>query len=167
MKKYVFLSALAAFSLTTLVSCERTTEYVQEQDNDTYSQMKDVIGTFNSTNGYTLTQGISIYNTDVVLVYRNINSNTSGGKVWQLLPKTSFLSGGRELDYNFLFNTNTVEIFTEANFDQSTMTSSEKDTYLNNQMFRIVLVPASGKNANIDYNDYNAVVKYFNLKEPK
>ncbi|MBS1573249.1 MAG: hypothetical protein JST62_12705 [Bacteroidetes bacterium] len=167
MKKYFFLSALAVFSLSTIVSCERTTDVVQAQDNDTYSQMKDVTGTLNATNSYTISQNISILSTDVVLVYRNINSNTNGGKVWQLLPKTSYLSGGRELDYNFLFNTQKVEIFTEANFDQSTMTSTEKDTYLNNQTFRIVLVPASNKNANVDYNDYNAVVKYFNLKEPK
>lgn len=167
MKKYFLLSALAVLSLATVVSCERTTDYVQNQDNDTYSQMKDVIGTLNNANGYTISQSISILNSDVVLVYRNINSNTSGGKVWQLLPKTSYLSGGRELDYNFLFNTNLVEIFSEANFDQATMTSAEQNTYLNNQMFRIVLVPASGKNANVDFNDYNAVVKYFNLKEPK
>jgi hypothetical protein len=167
MKKYFLLSAIAALTLTSLTSCERTTDVVQQQDKDTYSQMKDVTGTLSASNQYTISQNISILNTDVVLVYRNINSNTSGGKVWQLLPKTSYLTGSRELDYNFLFNTQKVEIFTEANFDQSTMTPSESNTYLNNQTFRIVLVPASGKNANIDYNDYNAVVKYFNLKEPK
>ena len=167
MKKYLFLSAFTALSLTTLVSCERTTDYIQQQDNDTYSVMKDVTGTLNAGNNYTINQNISILNTDVVLVYRNINSNTAGGKVWQLIPKTSYLSGGRELDYNFLFNTQNVEIFTEANFDQSTMTTTESNAYLNNQTYRIVLVPASGKNANVDFNDYQAVVKYFNLKEPK
>ena len=167
MKKYFLLSAISVMSLATMVSCERTTDNVQTIDKDTYSQMKDVVGTFNAGNGYSLSQNISILNTDVVLVYRNTNSNTSGGKVWQLLPKTSYLSGSRELDYNFLFNTSMVQVFTEANFNQASMSVAEQNTYLNNQMFRIVLVPASGKNANVDYNDYNAVVKYFNLKEPK
>ena len=50
------------------------------------------------------------------------------------------------------------------------MTSTERATYLNNQTFRIVLVPASRANrtvSQVNYEDYNAVVKYFNLKEPK
>ena len=49
------------------------------------------------------------------------------------------------------------------------MSSAEMAQYLTNQTFRIVLIPADpAKNANKpDYNDYNAVVKYYNLKEPK
>ena len=50
------------------------------------------------------------------------------------------------------------------------MTNEEKSAYLNNQTFRIVLVPASraGRAAsNVNFEDYNAVVKYYNLKEPK
>jgi hypothetical protein len=53
------------------------------------------------------------------------------------------------------------------------MTTAEKNTYLNNQTFRIVLVPASRASRTsaaapkVNYEDYNAVVKYYNLKEPK
>ena len=49
------------------------------------------------------------------------------------------------------------------------MSSAEMAQYLTNQTFRIVLIPADpAKNAKKpDYNDYNAVVKYYNLKEPK
>ena len=61
------------------------------QDNDTYPVMKDVTGTFSSTNNYALDQAIDIPSSDVVLVYRNINSNSSASAIWQLLPKTFLL----------------------------------------------------------------------------
>lgn len=169
MKKYFTLMILAVLGGLFMMSCERT-DTVLVEDNDTYPVMKDVTGTFTSGNNYTLNQSISIANSDVVLVYRNYNSNSGSSPVWQLVPKTYFLSGGRELDYNFLFDTSRVEIYTEANFDQATMSTDERNAYLNNQTFRIVLVPASraNKTANkVNYEDYNAVVKYYNLKEPK
>lgn len=166
---------LAIFGGLFMISCERVSEVpVSEpvQDNDTYSVMKDITGTFGVSDKYAINQDITIQNTDVVVVYRNVNSNSNNNTPsWQLLPKTYYLTtDNRELDYNFVFNTQSVKITTEANFDQSTMTPQEKATYLNNQTFRIVLVPASKANrtsAKVDYEDYNAVVKYYNLKEPK
>lgn len=164
---------LAVFGGLFMMSCDRTDTVVSGPDNDTYPVMRDVTGTFTSGNSFTLNQGINAASTDVVLVYRNYNSNTGSSAVWQLIPKTYFLSNGRELDYNFLFDASNVEIFTEANFDQSTMTTQEKNSYLNNQTFRIVLVPASrasrtsSTKEQVNYEDYNAVVKYYNLKEPK
>lgn len=172
MKKYFTLMILAIFGGLFMMSCERT-DTVAVEDNDTYPVMKDVTGTFTSGNEFTLTQSINAASTDVVLVYRNFNSNTNKPVVWQLLPKTYFLSNGRELDYNFLFDANSVEVYTEASFDQTTMTSEERNAYLNNQSFRIVLVPASRASRTsstapkVNYEDYNAVVKYYNLKEPK
>lgn len=168
MKRLVTLFAIAIFGSFILNSCTRT-EYVDNTtDNDTYSQMRDVTGTFTSSGNYAIDQGISIPSTDVVLVYRNINSNTTSAAIWQLLPKTYYLTSNRELDYNFIFNTTNVEIYTEANFDQATMSTAEKAMYLTNQTFRIVLVPASkAKNASVNFEDYNAVVKFYNLKEPK
>ena len=88
--------------------------------------MKDVTGTFTSSGNYTLTQSINIANSDVVLVYRNYNSNSSSSAVWQLIPKTYYLSNNGELDYNFMFDSGSVEIYTEANFDQSTMTTARE-----------------------------------------
>ncbi|MBB4808291.1 hypothetical protein HNP38_003633 [Chryseobacterium defluvii] len=167
MKKFLPFLLLTFVSLF-IFSCDDNNDDVVYEDSDTISQMRDITGTFTSNNGYTLTQGINILNTDVVLVYRNINSNTNSSPVWQLLPKTYYLSNGRELDYNFLFNSQSVEIYTEANFDQATMTNSEASEYLTNQNFRIVLVPAdANKNANLDYNDYNSVIKYYNIDESK
>ena len=47
------------------------------------------------------------------------------------------------------------------------MTAAETNMYLNNQIFRVVLIPTvAGKNANaVDHSDYNAVIKYYNLND--
>lgn len=165
MKKYLPLLLLAFVSLF-IFSCDDNNDDVVYEGSDTISQMRDVNVTLNNENGYSHIEPITILNTDVVLVYRK---DVSSSNAWQLLPKTYYLSNSRELDYNFLFNTQKVEIYTEANFDQATMSSSEKNEFLNNQIFRIVLVPAdAAKNADaVDYNDYNAVIKYFNLDDSK
>ncbi|WP_415325398.1 hypothetical protein [Chryseobacterium sp. MMS23-Vi53] len=137
-------------------------------DYDTYSQSKDATGTFTSSDNWTLSMDISIQTTDVVLVYRRV------GNVWESIPKTYYLDNvvapntGRELDYNFDFNTNEVNIRAAGNFNLNSMSSAEANQYLNSQTFRIVLVPASaGKNASVNYEDYNSVIKYYNIDESK
>lgn len=164
MKKYVmlFLFSIVAFSLS---SCRDSNDPVYV-DNDTYPKMLDVTGTLSAGNDYTLSKGITIGSGDVVLVYRNINSNTANSAVWQLIPKTEYLGGTRELDYNFVFNTSTIEVYTEATFPQNTMSTAEANMYLVNQTFRLVLVPASqGRNPDLNYNDYHSVLKYYNIPD--
>ncbi|KIA89423.1 hypothetical protein [Kaistella jeonii] len=162
MKKYFTFMLLAIFGIVALSCNNRDNDVVPP---DTYSKMLDVKSSFTSANSYTITQGITINSTDVVLVYRNYNSNSTGSPVWQLLPATEYLTTGR-IDYSFLFDTNNVEIY--ADFDPATTTPSEMASYVNNQTFRVVLVPASqGKNANLDYKDYNSVIKYYNIPDRK
>ena len=164
MKKYFTILLLAIFGFTAITCTDRNDDVIVTNDNDTYPQMRDITGSLNSANQFTITQGINIAPEDVVLVYRNINSNNGNSAVWQMIPKTEFIGAARELDYNFLFDSQNVEIFTEANFDQNLLTPAEAAQYLTNQRFRIVLVPASAtKNANVKYEDYDSVVKYFNL----
>ena len=165
MKKYFSILLLAIFAFVAF-SCDDRDDSVIVDDNDTYPVMADITGNFNAGNSYTINQGIDIASSDVVLVYRNINSGNSGTPAWQQIPKTEFLSNGRELDYNFLFDSQNVEIYTEANFDQATFTSAEATSYLNNQRFRIVLIPASqSKNANVNYSDYESVIKFYNIPD--
>lgn len=164
MKKFLLVPAFAVAVLGAAVSCDNNDDD-QVVTTDTYPQMRDIRANLASPN-FSTVQNLDIPTTDVVLVYRNVNSNISGGAVWQLLPKTFYLGNGRELDYNFLFNSQQVEIYSEANFDQTTMSAAESAKYLNNQQFRIVLVPASAsKNASVNYEDYDSVVRYFNLNE--
>ncbi|NML57862.1 hypothetical protein [Chryseobacterium cheonjiense] len=167
MKKFFPILLLAFVSLF-IFSCDNNDDVVG--DGDTYSQMRDVTGNFTSANSYAFTQGINIASTDVVLVYRNL------GAAWQLIPKMEYLPNvtgmptGREFQYNFVFDTQNVQIrIDDENFNLATgLTSAEANQYLNNQRFRIVLVPASGsKNSNVNYEDYNSVIKYYNLDDSK
>ncbi|GEN69316.1 hypothetical protein [Chryseobacterium rhizosphaerae] len=169
MKKILPFILLAGIGFLSF-SCDNKDDVVIQQN--TNFQMKDATGTFTAPN-FALIMDISIKNTDVVLVYRKV------GNYWQIIPKTYYLDNvnnlptGRELDYNFDFNTQEVRINTAANFNQGTqMTSGEINQYLTNQTFRVVLVPAnttgsSSKSvkAPVDYSDYNAVVKYYNLND--
>lgn len=162
MKKFFSIMLLAVFAFVAF-SCNDRNDDV---DNDTFPVMTDITGSFTAANNYTLDQGINIAATDVVLVYRNRNAGNGGTTAWQLIPKTEFLSEGRELDYNFLFDSKNIEIYTEANFSQATFSGAEANTYLNNQRFRIVLVPASqAKNTSVDYSDYDAVLRHYQIAD--
>jgi hypothetical protein len=171
MKKFFPLLLLAFVSLF-IFSCDDNNNDGPTQDNDTYSQMRDVTGSFTSANSYAFTQGINIQSTDVVLVYRYL------GDSWQLIPKMMYLPNAtgmptsREFQYNFVFDSQNVQISVDdENFNLSTgLTSGEASQYLTNQRFRIVLVPASpakGAAPSVDYSDYNAVIKYYNLNDSK
>lgn len=170
MKKFLPILMLAFVGLFIFSCDDNNDDNYDNVDYDTYSQMRDATGTFTAGDNYTLSMDITIQNTDVVLVYRK------EGNYWVSIPKTYYLDNvaapttGRELDYSFNFNTSEVNISTSANFNQSTqMSGLEKDQYLNNQTFRVVLVPASAaKNANaVNLQDYNAVIKYYNIDDSK
>ena len=71
-----------------------------------------------------------------------------------------------ELDYNFDFTRNDINIFLDSNFDLTTLSS----TWAQNQTFRIVIIPgyfSNKSNKVVDFNDYNAVIKAFNINENK
>lgn len=177
MKKILLFLFLGAVGFTAY-SCDNNDDTpVQTVDYDTIAQMKDITGTFSNSGNYTISQGLGIPSTYVVLVYRLV-----GGNAWQQIPKSVYLPDvsskptNRVFDYNFLFNSQNVEIrIDDENFNlASDLTSGEITSYLNNQTFRIVLVPAnttgvggSNKKASVDTSDYNAVVKYYNLDESK
>lgn len=160
----IFVFALLSFMV---VSCDSSDDVIIQESNAVDARMKDVTVNLNASNGYSYVEPINILASDVVLVYRRDASGSS--PAWQLIPKTYYLSGGRELDYNFLFDQKNIEIYTDWSFDPATMSSAEVLQYHTAQTFRMVIIPADpAKNSNKpDYNDYNAVVKYYNLKEPK
>lgn len=169
MKKFLPILLLAFVSLF-IFSCDNDDDVVQGQDSDTVAVMKDVTGSFTNANNYAFSESYSIESTDVVLVYKNV------GNAWQLIPKMVYIPDvagmptNREFQYNFVFNSQNVQIrVDDQNFNLSTgLNPTEIGQYLSNQTFRIVLVPANaGKTskANVDYNDYNAVVKYYNLND--
>lgn len=166
MKKYFTLMLMAIFSVAA-VSCTDRNDDVIAQDNDTYSVVLDInnVSFANTGDGYNIKRSFTkpLVSSDVVLIYRraNPNANTNDPIVWQSIPRTLYLTNG-ELDYDFDFTVNDIMIYANGNYDISTTPA-----YLTNQTFRVVLVPASvgGKNANVDYSDYNSVIKYFKIDD--
>lgn len=123
-------------------------------------ELKNINFDYNPTDGYNIYQKLTpkIYASDVVLIYRlsgTINSNTP---IWQLIPRTLFLPEG-ELDYDFDFSMEDFTIYAGGNYNLSLTPQ-----YLNNQTFRIVIVPGSFS-ASVNTSNYDAVMAALKIKE--
>ncbi|MBA4276096.1 hypothetical protein [Flavobacterium sp.] len=160
MKKIITL--LAVVGMFSVQSCTTTTDtnYV---DNDTIAEvfeLKNINFAYNATDGYTIYQKFTpnIYASDVVLIYRLSGTIDSNTPVWQLIPRTLFLNQG-ELDYDFDFSKEDFTIYAGGNYDLSLTPQ-----YLNNQTFRIVIVPGSFS-ASFDTSNYAAVISALNINE--
>ena len=93
----------------------------------------------------------------MVLVY-HLYEVDNGTDVWRIMPQTYYFDNGAELDYNFDFTRFDVRIFLESNFNLNGFPPA----WIQNQTFRIVVVPAAFTNrmANpVDYSDYEATIK--------
>jgi hypothetical protein len=126
----------------------------------------EVTASFSASNNFArlVTLNPAIYSSDMVLVYRLFDV-VNGADVWRSLPQTVYLTQG-ELDYNFDFTKNDINIFLDSNFDLTTLSN----TWAQNQTFRIVIIPgyfSNKSNKAVDFNDYNAVIKAFNINENK
>lgn len=87
--------------------------------------------------------------------------------VWMLLPNSALYTASDNKTYNMFFNYN----FTNKDY-QITAWSDPMPQYLTGITFRVVAIPGffpKSKSATppVDYRDYNAVVKYFNIDESK
>lgn len=136
----------------------------EEVNADLLAEVFQVTTSFTAANNYSklITLNPPIYNSDMVLVYRSfgvINNQV----VWRQLPQAVYIAQG-ELDYNFDFTRNDINLFLESDFDLATLGA----TWSQNQVFRIVIIPGYFSNKNnkvVDFNDYNAVLKAYNIKE--
>lgn len=158
MKKLVLLIAIT----TTFLFQGCTTK--EEIHADLLAEVFEVRTSFTAANNYSrlVTLNPPIYNSDMVLVYRLFDV-LNGQNLWRQLPQAVYLPQG-ELDYNFDFTRNDINIFLESDFDLATLGAF----WSQNQVFRVVIIPGYFSNKNkkaIDFNDYNAVVKAFNIKD--
>jgi len=99
--------------------------------------------------------------TDKLLIYHLWEDG--GGvtqDVWRLLPQTIYLEQG-QFQYNFDFTTTSFLIFLQGNMDLNLLGPEWTDE----QFFRIVIIPTRATNFRIDYNNYDEVVKHYNLNE--
>lgn len=159
------MASLLMLGGAVLTSCDNNDDITMVGDGDTYSIARDISGSFTANNNYTIGTNVTLQGADVVLVYRKtMDGNTA---VWSQIPRTLYLNEG-ELDYDFDFTSGDVQIYAGGGINFPAQSQAFMNTYLNNQTFRVVLVPASfAKNANVDYSNYESVAKYYNIQEEK
>lgn len=160
MKKLTLI--LAVIGMITLQSC--STE--EDTDTDTIAETYELRNVNFGADG---NNQFSIYETltpqiapaDVILIYRLSGTIDSSTPIWQQIPRTLYLNEG-ELDYDFDFSREDFTIYAGGTYDL-TLTPN----YLQNQTFRLVIIPAyaSNKVKNVDLSDYDAVVKAYNIEE--
>jgi hypothetical protein len=166
MKKLTMI--LAFIGMITLNGCSDD----EVVDTDTIAEafeLRNVNFGNDGNNEYSIYQTLNpqIYASDVILIYRLAGTIDASTPIWQQIPRTLYLPEG-ELDYDFDFSKEDFTIYAGGTYDLSLT-----PTYINNETFRIVIVPAylSNKNAAetgktaVDFSDYNAVVKAYNIKE--
>ncbi|WP_432671294.1 hypothetical protein [Flavobacterium sp. SM2513] len=161
----------AVIGLTTLSSCDGDTGPRGPQglpgvgDGDTISEvfeLQNVNFQLNQNNEYTIFQELNpvIFDSDVILIYRMSGTINAQTPIWQLIPRTLFLNEG-ELDYDFDFSAVDFTIYAGGTYNLASTPQ-----FIQNQTFRIVIVPGYfSKGNNLDFNDYSAVVKAFNIDE--
>ncbi|TDE02328.1 hypothetical protein [Flavobacterium hiemivividum] len=123
-------------------------------------ELKNVDFSFNATDGYTIYRTLTpqIFESDNVLIYRMTGTVDVNTPIWQLIPRTLFLTEG-ELDYDFDFSKKDFTIYAGGNYNISTTPQ-----YIKNQTFRIVIVPGSFSTS-INKNNYADVMAALNIKE--
>ncbi|GGB88732.1 hypothetical protein [Dyadobacter sediminis] len=109
---------------------------------------------------------VNVLESDAVLVYINWGETDVNGEklvAYRPLPQTAFLTNGI-LTYNFDRTSKDFSIFLDGTVNLAAVSAD----YTANQSFRVVIVPAdfaARTNGAVNYNDYNSVAKYFNIKE--
>ena len=121
---------------------------------------------FTEANNYEFIEayGFNVLATDVTLVYV-LWETLDGQDVWRLTPQTVQFNDGN-LVYNYDFTQTDVRLFLEGSTDFSFLDSS----YTQNQVFRIVVVPADnvgrgGDYTSVDYSDLALVMELYNITE--
>ena len=163
MKKITLL--VAFIGMISLQSCTVNDDNNNYVDNDTYSEVFEVTRSFTSANNYSslISFPHTIFSSDMVLSYR-LDAVVNGTDVWKLMPQTYYFNDGTlDFRYDFDFTQYDINIFMEG-FDLATVSTN----YRNNQVFRVVIVPAAFINKKaVNYEDYNAVIKAFKIDESK
>jgi hypothetical protein len=181
MKRFFLLSAIAVLAFSTIESCRQQNDPIPVPQSYDYPQAYDIVGVnfqqsqdSNSLYGYNKAFSSPIYSSDIVLIYRK-DGTSNGNPIWQILPKTYYITQGA-LDYTFNFTVNDIQLYANGDFDLSAQDNNFKNTYLLNQTFRVVVIPAdnngtvsgiaNGRPA-INYSDYEAVIQYYHIDESK
>ncbi|WP_310379275.1 hypothetical protein [Flavobacterium sp.] len=165
MKKIITL--LAVFGIVSFQSCT-VNDNAPIEDNDTIPQafeIKNKNFNYNANDGFYIYDtfnnklGGDLYNDETILVYRLTGSLNSSTPIWQLIPRTIYLSGGREIDYDYDFSKKDFTIYASGNYDLELTPE-----FLDNQTFRIVILPSSLLSS-VDKNNFSEVMSVLKINE--
>lgn len=163
MKKIITLFAFVSF--LAISGCSTSDDFDEDQDTIPYAfEIENKNFGFNNTDGYNLSYffedwiGEDLYDDETILIYRLEDVLDSGAPVWQLIPRTLYTNQG-ELDYDYNFSPIGFKIFAGGNYDLSLTPQ-----YLNNQTFRVVIMP-SYLAASMDTDNYTEVMNTLKISE--
>ena len=120
----------------------------------------EIVIDFNTVNDleYIEAYGFNVLPSDVTLVY--ILWDTQNGQdIWRLMPQTVYFDDDTNLVYNFDFTQDDVRFFLDGTTDFSTL----DDVWTQDQVFRVVVVPADNVDG-IDVSDINAVMNLIDIQ---
>lgn len=161
MKKIAVLLSVFAFLLTACEGPRGPQGYPGQDGLDgsiIASSAFEIVLNFNATNNYEYIEayGFDVYPTDVTLVYI-LWETFDGQDIWRLIPQTVEFEDGN-LTYNYDFTQVDVRFFLEGSTDFSTLDIA----YTDNQVFRVVVVPADNV-GRIDYSNLDTVAEQYNI----
>jgi hypothetical protein len=165
MKKITFF--LVFIGMIILQSCT-VNDDTPIVDNDTIPQafeIKNINFSYNVNDGFYIYDtfnnklGGDLYNDETVLIYRLTGVINSSTPIWQLIPRTIYLSGGNEIDYDYDFSKVDFTIYASGNYDLELTPE-----FLDNQTFRIVILPSNLLNS-INKNNYVEVMSALKINE--
>ena len=115
---------------------------------------------FNSGNNYEFVEpyGFEVYPYDVTLVYI-LWETLNGQEIWRLLPQTAEFIDGTNLVYNYDFTQVDVRFFLDGTTNFATLGPE----WTQNQVFRVVVVPADNVDG-IDISNLNTVMQLGNIE---
>lgn len=116
----------------------------------------EIVIDFNANNGYEYIEpyGFDVYPSDVTLVYI-LWEVSQGFDVWRLTPQTTEFEDGSTLIYNYDFTDVDVRFFLDGTTDLNSLGSA----WTQDQVFRVVVVPAD----NVDGLDFNNLDDVLNV----
>jgi len=161
--KRIFL-LLAVIGLSSLTSC--TGDQGPAGPDSEVFELRNVNFQLDQNNEYTIFQQLNpvIRDSENILIYRMSGTINPQTPIWQLIPRTLFLKDafdGEELDYDFDFSAVDFTIYAAGTYDLALTPQ-----FIQNQTFRLVIIPGYfSRNAALDYNDYNSVIKAFNIND--
>jgi len=164
--KKLFPFLLVLITSFFLFNCKEDDDVQVQVDYPAVYDLRNVNFSYNATDGWTYGQSFNntLLDQDYVVIFRQ--TGTSGNApVWQQIPRTLYLDQG-ELDYDFDFSKNDFMIYAGGTYDISTTPQ-----YLNNQTFRVVLVPAvygkNGTSEDLKKLSYEEIIAKYNIDDSK